>query len=239
MPNERPKILNPRKTPRQARSEATVEAIFDATIQVLLLHGARRLTTTRVAERAGVSVGTMYQYFPHKESLLYALVGRYLEQVAEAVEEACQQNLGQPLAIGCDALVSAYVLAKSKNAEASRALYSASSEFGVANLVRATFKRFHDAASRLLKNCPDVQFDDPDEVAFSLIAALTGATRVAFEDDARRETLDDFRHHMITMCRSFLQSVAVEPSTPASQSSGDASEGSRKMRHRPRDRLRQ
>ena len=56
-----PAALKPRKTPVQARSEATVAAIFAATIQVLLSDGERRLTTTRVAERAGVSVGTMYQ----------------------------------------------------------------------------------------------------------------------------------------------------------------------------------
>jgi hypothetical protein len=58
-----PENLKPRKTPRQARAEATVDAILEATIQVLLSEGAGRLTTTRVAARAGVSVGTMYQYF--------------------------------------------------------------------------------------------------------------------------------------------------------------------------------
>jgi AcrR family transcriptional regulator len=66
--------LEPRKTPVQARSTATVEAIFEATIQVLLEVGADLLTTTRVAERAGVSVGTLYQYFPNKDSLLFAVV---------------------------------------------------------------------------------------------------------------------------------------------------------------------
>jgi AcrR family transcriptional regulator len=51
-----------------------VEAISEATIQVLLSHGADRLTTTRVAERAGVSVGTLYQYYPKKQSLLFAVL---------------------------------------------------------------------------------------------------------------------------------------------------------------------
>ena len=60
--------FEPRKTPIQARSTVTVEAIFEATIQVLLSRGADRLTTTRVAERAGVSVGTLYQYYPNKQS---------------------------------------------------------------------------------------------------------------------------------------------------------------------------
>ena len=55
--------FEPRKTPVQARAAVTVEAISEATIQVLLSHGADRMTTTRVAERAGVSVGTLYQYY--------------------------------------------------------------------------------------------------------------------------------------------------------------------------------
>ncbi|MFA4939989.1 hypothetical protein [Brevundimonas sp.] len=56
-----PTLLQPRKSPQQARSAATIEAIRQATIQVFLLaDGAGRLTTTRVAERAGVSVGTTY-----------------------------------------------------------------------------------------------------------------------------------------------------------------------------------
>jgi AcrR family transcriptional regulator len=64
--------FEPRKTPVQARATVTVEAISEATIQVLLSQGVKRLTTTRVADRAGVSVGTRYQYFPNKKSLLFA-----------------------------------------------------------------------------------------------------------------------------------------------------------------------
>lgn len=66
--------FEPRKTPIQARSTVTVEAISEAAIQVLLSHGAERLTTTRVADRAGVSVGTLYQCYPNKQSLLFAVL---------------------------------------------------------------------------------------------------------------------------------------------------------------------
>ena len=66
MVSVRPAHLTPRKIPRQARATATLDAIFEATIQVLVTDGPHRLTTTRVAQRAGVSVGTMYQYFPHR-----------------------------------------------------------------------------------------------------------------------------------------------------------------------------
>ncbi len=65
--------IHTRKRPQQARSEELVEAILQAAIQVLAKEGAHRFTTARVAERAGVSVGSLYQYFPNKASILFRL----------------------------------------------------------------------------------------------------------------------------------------------------------------------
>src|SRR5579863_8617482 len=97
MPDEALIAFEPRKMPVQARSTVTVEAISEATIQVLLSHGTERLTTTRVAERAGVSVGTLYQYFPNKQALLFAVLEDHLDEVAEAVEVACERAHCKPL----------------------------------------------------------------------------------------------------------------------------------------------
>ena len=211
MPRTALKGLEPRKRPVQARSAATVDAIFDATVQVLLTQGARRLTTTRVAQRAGVSVGTMYQYFAHKEALLHAVIERYLGDIVNAVEAACVQALGQPLEIASDALVSAYILAKSRDIEASRALYAASSELEVTGLIRNAFERFQTAGVRLLRGCPDARFTDADQVAFLLLAAITGATRVAFENELQSGSIEDFRKRMMLMGRAFLRGAAIEP----------------------------
>lgn len=208
-----PHALKPRKAPRQARSGATVDAILEATIQVLLSEGFRRLTTTRVAGRAGVSVGTMYQYFPHKDALLYAVIRRYLDEVADAVEGSCRRNLGQPLAVASDALVAAYVDAKSAHAEASRALYLVSTELDMADLVNAVFKRFHDATVPLLASVPDALFTDLDDIAFDLLATITGATRVAFEHDAGPVMLEQFRRRLM-MCQAFLRDAASGGSGP-------------------------
>jgi AcrR family transcriptional regulator len=82
--------FEPRKTPVQARSAVTVEAISEANIQVLLSHRAQRLTTTRIPERAGVSVGTLYQHYPNKRSLLFAVLEHHLHNVTAKVEAACE-----------------------------------------------------------------------------------------------------------------------------------------------------
>jgi AcrR family transcriptional regulator len=98
MPADALLALEPRKTPVQARSTVTVESISEATIQVLLSHGAERLTTTRVAERAGVSVGTLYRYYPNKRSLLFAVLENHLNKVAARVEAVCESGRHKPLA---------------------------------------------------------------------------------------------------------------------------------------------
>ncbi|MGX1322381.1 AcrR family transcriptional regulator [Bradyrhizobium sp. USDA 377] len=73
MADRRSRSVSSRKQPQQARSTELVAAILDAAVQVLAKEGAQRFTTARVAERAGVSVGSLYQYFPNKAAILFRL----------------------------------------------------------------------------------------------------------------------------------------------------------------------
>lgn len=73
MTNRRKPQLSSRKQPKQARSTELVATILDAAVQVLAKDGAQRFTTVRVAEKAGVSVGSLYQYFPNKAAILFRL----------------------------------------------------------------------------------------------------------------------------------------------------------------------
>jgi len=70
--HQNPKISS-RKQPKQARSTRLVEDVLQAAIQVLAKEGAQRFTMARVAEKAGVSVGSLYQYFPNKAAILFRL----------------------------------------------------------------------------------------------------------------------------------------------------------------------
>src|ERR1700722_18672970 len=97
LPQRSQAILEPRKSPVQARSAASVDALLEATIQVLLQVGKERLTTTKVALRAGVSVGTLYQYFPNKSALLKAALIRHMDAVTEAIERVCREQRGNSL----------------------------------------------------------------------------------------------------------------------------------------------
>ena len=88
---------NPRKTPSQGRSRALVDAVIDATARVLVSEGEAALTTNRVAEVAGVSVGSLYQYFPNKEALVAAVIERRLARDGAELGAALRLADGLPL----------------------------------------------------------------------------------------------------------------------------------------------
>src|SRR5271168_3065660 len=160
--------LEPRKTPVQARSAVTVEAIREATIQVLLEVGKDRLTTTRVAERAGVSVGTLYQYFPNKRALLQAALKLHLEQVAEVVELACHEQEGKTLREMATGLINAFLDAKMRDARTSAALYSVSSDVDGAKIAQQIGIRYNEVIVRMLQTASEPLATDPQLVASML-----------------------------------------------------------------------
>jgi AcrR family transcriptional regulator len=79
-------VISARKRPRQERSERLVAYILEAAVRVLAREGAQRFTTARVAEEAGVSVGSLYQYFPNKEAILFRLQSDEWDQTAALLE---------------------------------------------------------------------------------------------------------------------------------------------------------
>lgn len=98
---------SPRKTPQQARSRHTVDAVLTAGAQVLVEHGYEKATTSRVAERAGVSIGSLYQYFPNKEALVAALIERHADEIVAMTEETLAAPSVQSLRDGLRAIIAA------------------------------------------------------------------------------------------------------------------------------------
>lgn len=105
------KSYSPRKRPRQGRSLATVKAILEATAHILVTEGYEQLNTNRVAERAGVSIGSLYQYFPNKQALLSALRHQHAQDMQTLVDELAKQAMNQPLPEAICTLVGAIAAA--------------------------------------------------------------------------------------------------------------------------------
>lgn len=101
----------PRRMPRQARSRATVDAILDATAHVLTERGYARANTNLIAATAGVSIGSLYQFFPSKEALVTALRRRHAEQMRNMVREMVGTIADQPLTDAVPLFVHAVIAA--------------------------------------------------------------------------------------------------------------------------------
>ena len=83
----RESVDNPlRKTPSQTRAMRTVDTLFEAATRILASEGEAGFTTNRIAERAGFSIGTLYQYFPSKEAIVVALVRRHRDRVLRELD---------------------------------------------------------------------------------------------------------------------------------------------------------
>ncbi len=186
-----------------------MEAILDATLQVLLLLGKDRLTTTRVALRAGVSVGTLYQYFPNKSALLQAALKRHLDEVTHAVERVCREQRGNPLTQMATALIYAFLDAKMRDAKASVALYSVSSDVDGAKIAQQMGVRSQEAIVAMLETAREPLTTDLQLVASMVLSAMTGVSRRLLESDAPEKQLHALRSELIFFVCAYLEASSA------------------------------
>jgi AcrR family transcriptional regulator len=185
-----------------------VDAILEATLQVLLDAGKERLTTTRVASRAGVSVGTLYQYFPNKSALLQAALRRHLDAVTDAVEHACREQKGNPVAEMAAALVDAFLEAKMKDGKTSVALYAVSADVDGARIVREIEVRSNQAIVAMLASAREPLTKDPQLVASMLQAAMAGVSRRLLESDNPEKHFQSVRQELMLIAGSYLKACS-------------------------------
>ena len=212
MPQRSQVVLEPRKSPVQARSAASVDAILEATIQVLLNVGKERLTTTGVALRAGVSVGTLYQYFPNKSALLQAVLKRHLDEVTNAVELVCEEQRGRTLREMVTALNTTFLEAKMMDAKTSVALYSVSSDVDGAKIVQQMGARSNKLIVGMLETSCEPLTTDPQLVASMLQGTMAGVSRRLLESSAPEKQLEPLRQELIVLACAYMKACSVRPS---------------------------
>jgi AcrR family transcriptional regulator len=204
--------LEPRKSPVQARSSASVEAILKATIQVLLKVGKERLTTTRVAARAGVSVGTLYQYFPNKGALLRAALQRHLDEIGAVIETVCREQAGASLEKMATTLVTAFLDAKMKDPKASVALYLVSSDVDGARITRETGQKVSRAIRAMLATAREQLKREPEVVTSILQGAMNGVSRRLLESASPELDYERLRDELVFLVCGYLHACSERSS---------------------------
>ncbi|HVJ39915.1 MAG TPA: TetR/AcrR family transcriptional regulator [Dongiaceae bacterium] len=217
--------LKPRKTPVQNRSAATVEALHIATIQVLTQQGLSRCTTTRVAERAGMSVGSLYQYYPNRDALLAAVLKKHLEGIAGAVDRACREHRRKPVSEMASALVTVFIAAKLRNPAESKALYAVAGERGGPELVADIHARTVAIIAAMLASAPDAHFDDPHMTGAIAFSALVGPVRALLEGHVPPGFEARLEGQLIRLLTAYLQTNQLQPQGAAKRRSRQAPMG--------------
>jgi AcrR family transcriptional regulator len=112
----------PRKNASQERSRATVDALVEATARILVREGFEKTSTNRIAEIAGVSVGSLYQYFPSKEALVAAVIDRHHDEIMGIVRTTLTEIMDMPIEKAVRRLVTVAIDAHRINPELHRVL---------------------------------------------------------------------------------------------------------------------
>jgi AcrR family transcriptional regulator len=157
-----------------------------------------------VADRAGVSVGTLYQYFPNKQSLLFAVMEDHMDKVAAAVESACEHACHKPLAEMTKEVVEAFVNVKMNRADISVALYQVAGEIGGPALVKKAGARMRKALDAMLQTAPDIASPPEKYTVDTMVAAMSGVMRSMLEAGPSPTMVRNVREQLVLLCQSYM-----------------------------------
>jgi AcrR family transcriptional regulator len=171
---------NPRKSAVQRRSRLTVNAIMEATARILIREGFDKASTNRIAEVAGVSVGSLYQYFPSKEAIVAALIDRHNSQVMQAVQGELAEAVNLPMEQAVRKLVAVAVRAHRIDPKLHRVLAEQIPRVGRLEKVE-TFNRQNYALfeAYLERHREEVRVADLKLAAFVCVTSIEALTHTA------------------------------------------------------------
>jgi AcrR family transcriptional regulator len=185
----------PRKKPRQGRSQATVETILDATARVLCTTGYDRASTNRIALAAGVSVGSLYQYFPSKEALVAALAARHMTKMTTLVRSKLAEVASEPMSVAVRTIIRAMFEAHHVDPRLHKVLIEEVPRIGRLENLRVVEKETEALVAALLEARKlELRRTNTEAVAFLLVTAVeavTHASVVAEHEPARARLIAD------------------------------------------------
>lgn len=209
---DRPKAqISSRKQPKQARSSDLVAAILEAAIQVLAQEGAQRFTTARVAEKAGVSVGSLYQYFPNKAAILFRLQSDEWRQTGNMMRDLLEDAAKPPLA-RLRGLVHAFLRSECEEAAMRGALKDAAPLYRDAPETREARAEGERGFRRYMEEALPKASAEERALAVDLIGTTLSALGKHFSGSPRTEAeIEAYADAMADMFCAFLIGRGADP----------------------------
>lgn len=222
MTTHRTSLISGRKLPKQGRSNELVRAILDAAVQVLATEGAQRFTTARVAERAGVSVGSLYQYFPNKAAILFRLQRDEWRETTSLLNDILRDTTRHPFE-RLRTLVRAFVQSECDEATVRGALSDAAPLYRDAPEAQDAMAGADLATTAFMREAlPDVS-DDVRELASSVIFRTLWSVGKSFSETPRAPAdIENYSDAMAAMFCAYLQSLQPAPSELERGGSGES-----------------
>jgi AcrR family transcriptional regulator len=183
---------NPRKTASQERSRLTVEALIEATARILMKEGYDRASTNRIADAAGVSIGSLYQYFPSKEALVAAVIDRHTQEMMQVLRDALVKVAMRPIEEAARQLVRIMIDAHRVNPKLHRVLVEQVPRVGRLDNIQAIDREAYALVRAYLEaHRGELGIADTDMAAFVCVTTVEALTHAAVVH--RREVLSDER----------------------------------------------
>lgn len=200
--------ISSRRTPKQARSADLLQAILQAAIQVLAKEGVSRFTTTRVAERAGVSVGSVYQYFPNKASILFRLQSDEWQQTTEMMR-GILGDMQRPVLERLRMLTHAFIRSECDEAQVRTALGDAAPFYRDAPEAREVRAAGGEIVRVFMKQALPAASDATREMAGDLIVRTLSTVGKDFSESPRTAAeIEAWADAMADMLCAYLESLA-------------------------------
>jgi AcrR family transcriptional regulator len=207
---EHQSLVPPRKKPSQARARRTFDLILEASAQILASHGEEALTTNHIAERAGFSIGTLYQYFPNRDSILDALIERERESSERRIRAALAQINSAEIAETVREIVHILIGSFTRHGRMRKRFALAIMRVAVA---RGGQARLDPIASSIVAawrgSGPRPDRDLNQSEAFVLTRAVLGTLRAVVLEESPLLKTQEFEDAVVRLILGFLKSPVV------------------------------
>lgn len=171
---------NPRKTASQRRSQLTVDALLEATARILVKEGYDHASTNKIAHTAGVSIGSLYQYFPSKEALVAAVIDRHNQEMKQLLRESLGKVAARPIDEAVRELIKVMIEAHRLNPRLHRVLVEQVPRLGRLDNIQALDREAHALVRTYLQARQDeIGVTNLDLAAFICVTSVEALTHAA------------------------------------------------------------